>query len=121
MIKLDKMLKMTEENGKTVYWVPLGKSGKSAPIYQEDYEALLGYGVSKTWNDGLYSYVSAYCPNIPGSRVIVARVLLNAGEGQTVRYLDGDRTNLRRENLILMKDSRAKRRDRDYLNKKEIA
>ncbi len=114
-------MKQTEENGKTVYWIPLGKSRKYAPIYQEDYELLRELGIGKTWNDGLYSYVSAYCPNIPGSRVIVARVLLNAGEGQTVRYLDGDRTNLRRENLILMKDSRAKRRDRDYLDKKEIA
>jgi hypothetical protein len=108
-------MKITEEKNNTVYHIPLGKSGNYAAIYKEDYDYLIQLEVSKTWNDGTLGYVTAYCKSIPGTRVAIARVLMDAGEGETVRYLDGDRTNLRRNNLIKMKDCRAKRRDRDYL------
>ena len=43
------------------------------------------------------------------------RVLLDAGAGESVKYLDGNKLNLRRENLALKKGKLGLRRDREYL------
>ena len=52
--------------------------------------------------------------DLRGAHVLVARVLLDAGVGQSGRYLDGDKSNLRSENLCLAVGS-GTRRDRYYL------
>lgn len=106
--------KITVENDKEVFHIPLGKSGKYAAVYKEDYDYLIGLGLSGTWNNSIQGYVDA---SSKGTRLRVARVLMDAKESQTVRYVDGDITNLRRDNLVIMRDLKAKRRDRDFLRK----
>ncbi len=41
----------------------------------------------------------------------IARIIVNAGPGQQVKYRDGDTTNLRRENLLVKSFGKSKRRD----------
>jgi hypothetical protein len=48
-----------------------------------------------------HAYVRAARTRATGHLFTPARVLLEAGRGQIVRYRDGDTTNLRRDNLYL--------------------
>ena len=51
---------------------------------------------------------------------MVARVIMDAGKGEGVRYQDSDKLNLRRDNLYLVADAKAIRRDRDFIRPKDI-
>lgn len=73
-----------------------------------DYDALLGAGVVGVWHlstsaTNAKRYVRAYLANPVGRAVTVARVLLGAGDGECVRYLDGNPLNVRRANLRLVR------------------
>lgn len=121
---MTKIIEIREDNydNKVTYYIKLGRTEKTAKIYKDDYEELLELGVSASWSKGgVLGYVTAYCKGAPGNRVNIARVLMNAGAKETVRFIDGDRTNHLRENLVKMVDPKASRRARDFLTVKEAA
>ncbi len=118
---MNKITKIEEIVGKTIYHIRLGRGDKTARIYKEDYEELMGLGVSELWCEGALNYVSCYCKGAPGNRIIIARALMDAGDKETVRYIDGDKTNLLKDNLVKMRDPKATRRARDFLKAKDAA
>ena len=117
-MQIRKVELLTEE-GRVIARVPLGpKSEVFAEILHEDYLFLLKLGVSANWNKLPLGYVTAAAYKASGGHVMVARVLLDAGAGENVSYKDGNRLNLRRENLSLVKTGIGIRRDRDLLTKR---
>lgn len=104
------------ENGRDICYVPLGRGGDlCAVIWKEDFDFLIRLGITANWTKGGSNYVTCNSSKVPGNKLQVVRVLLNAGPGEKVRYLDGNSYNLRRENLIVVPSSYAKRRDRDFI------
>jgi hypothetical protein len=83
-------------------------------LYRDDYAVLLALGLSPSWFIWRSGYVATPAPYSPNGHVNVARVLLDAGEGEVVRYVDSDKLNLRRENLLI-EPGFALRRDRAAL------
>ena len=55
-----------------------------------------------------YRYVRLSAPEVRGAMFAVARIIAQAGAGESVHYLDGNRLNLRRDNLRGVKASRVK-------------
>lgn len=106
------------EDGKDLAIVPLGPNQhKVAMIYKEDYEFLMKLGVSQAWNTlnkGGYVYAASH-ERGKATPVMIGRILLNAKKGQHVKYLDGDPSNLRRENMRLRYRSDVKRHDREIV------
>lgn len=99
-------------------YVSLGTRGEKgvAVIAEADLAMLESLGLSLRWNrHPRTGAVFAPAGKASGSNVLVARVLLDAGKGENVRFKNGDPTDLRRDNLILDKTGYATRRDRDYL------
>lgn len=110
-----------QEGGRKVAFVPLGRSGAkgSAVIYEADLLLLQELGLSLSWNRNPTSgVVVAPAKLASGDRIQVARVLLDLGAGQNVRYLNGDPTDLRRSNLEVNQEGWAIRRDRDFITPK---
>ena len=106
----------TDKHSNELVQVPLGRTGSAfATLYKSDFEYLLSIGLSKSWNTYPNGIVTAPAYRAKGSQVTVARVLLDADIGENVQYVDGDRLNLRRENLRLVNGGWATRRDRDFL------
>ena len=96
--------------------VPLGRKGANeVAIWEDDYNFVRRLGLSGNWTKLLNNHVIATAPKASGNHVLVARVLLDAKAGQSVRYLDGNPLNLRRENLQLIERGGSIRRDRDFL------
>ena len=94
----------------------MGRAGATeAAIWEDDYKFIRRLGLSGNWSKLQRMHVVASARRPGGNHVLVARVLLDAKQGQGVRYLDGDPLNLRRENLKLMSHAGAIRRDRDYV------
>lgn len=89
-----------------VSYVPLGRSGsKTAVLYKDDLDYLMRLGVGNRWiANPNQNYVLCF-GNKPGKRIMVARLLLNAGPGNRVHYKDGNPLNLRRDNLSLKRHS----------------
>ena len=96
--------------------VPLGRKGAiEAAIWEDDYNFVRSLGLSGNWTKLLNKHVVATAPKASGNHVLVARVLLDAKAGQSIRYFDGNPLNLRRENLQLIARAGSIRRDRDFL------
>lgn len=113
-----------EEGSRLTARVPLGRDGLYfAELYKEDYDFLCRLGMSPNWacykNQHLF-YVTAACVNTPSNRVLVARVLVDAGVGEVVRFADGNTLNLRRDNLRLAASAKGKSRARDFIKSKSI-
>lgn len=100
--------------------VPLGRFGNRgyAVIEADDLSTLEALGLSMAWNRNQQTG-TVFTPAVKasGGNVQVARVLLDLGPGQIVRYANGDPTDLRRQNLSVV-DGNAIRRDRDFLTPK---
>ena len=113
---MKKTIEVIKEDGRDLCLVPLGREGRkgTAKIWKDDLEFLFRLGLSPSWGTVLGAYVTAAARLAHGQHVMVARVLMDAGVGQSIRYLDGDRSNLRRENIQVVTGSGI-RRDRDYL------
>lgn len=109
-----------DPDGREIVTVPLHGKGE-ATLYEKDFRFLLQLGLSTAWNKLPNGYVTASCYCAPGRSVQVARVLLNAGPQQRVRYIDGDLTNLRSGNLILLSGGSATRWDRDFVKPSKIS
>lgn len=95
----------TDENGQRCVRVPLANGAGEAATYWETYWELIGSGVSPLWcsnhNRGGQTgdqYVKA---KVGGKPQTIARLILKAGPGEVVQYRDGNRLNLRPDNLYL--------------------
>lgn len=109
---------VTDDQGRAVALVPLGRLGEkgTAVIDDDDLIELTALGLSLRWNRHAGTgVVFAPASGSSGGNVQVARVLLDLGPGENVRYLSGDPTDLRRNNLAVNPEGNAVRRDRDYL------
>lgn len=106
-----------DENNRPIVRVPLGKNGSKgyATLYLQDFERLMELGLSTAWNLVGKGYVTATCSTAPGNSVQVARVLLDAGAYEQVRYCNGDKTDLRTNNILKFFTGAAKRRDAEYV------
>lgn len=103
-----------DPNGVEVAHVPLA-DGQTATLDKADHDAMRAAGWSDRWclvSDGgpHLAYVRVAQNNATGNLVTVARIIMEAGRGQVVRYRDRDRTNLRRANLYVAQGA-AKRCD----------
>jgi hypothetical protein len=88
----------------------------------EDMEFLQELGLSLRWSKlPRLGYLTCPAYYAPGSRVSPARVLMNAGPKQVVRYRNGDVTDLRKANLFVEEGGSAKRRDREHLRPRRKA
>lgn len=111
------------EGSRVVARVQLGRDPNlHAEIYKEDFDFLVRLGLSPNWTryTSKNFYVTAAARNTPSHRVLVARVLLDAGEGHVVRYADGNPMNLRRENLRLVASAKGKSRARSFVYAKNF-
>lgn len=105
----------SRERGRGIVKVPLGGLGvgRHATLYQEDYDFLRRYGVLfHNWFINAPQVVSFRTKG--GHIVSVARILMECEGGHRVRYLDGDGTNLRRDNLRVV-SGKGKHSDIDRL------
>jgi hypothetical protein len=104
------ILHKTDDKGKEVAIVPLMNSTDKATIYEDDFRLLMGLGLLPYWKWS----TGQVCVGNGNGNLSIARLLLDAGKGQKVVYLDQDRTNLRRENLVLSTGG-GKSRTRDQI------
>lgn len=99
----------TDADGQQLVHVALANTDQRATLYTEDYRRLSVAGFSQHWQhakDGrgnAYPTLGAYNPKGVDCLVSVARLIIQAKAGQSVRYADGNPLNLRTENLKLMK------------------
>lgn len=94
-----------DRDGSAIVLVPLANHSQPAKLFREDFHRLTaeGLGLAWTFNEakGGYRYVRAYAQGVCGDLVTVPRLILGAGAGRRVQYRDGDRLNLRLDNLYL--------------------
>ena len=108
----------THEGGKTITLVPLAGSPEPARLFAEDFAAIKAAGVSDQWfldSDGKgLAYVRARRrdPASNAHNIAVARLIMQPERGEKVCYLDGNRLNLRRDNLTLERGARLAKADK---------
>ena len=95
-----------DRDGRDIVLVPLSNHPKPAKLFKEDFIRLeeAGLGLAWTYNPngtGGQFYVRAYVSGVRGDLVTVARLIAGAGDGLRVQYRDGDRLNLRADNLYV--------------------
>lgn len=111
---------LRDENGRQVGLVPLKGGSKGVSILDlDDVYFLASLGLSLNWDRLPNGNCIAHSSLSPTKHVYPARVLVDAGVGESVVFVDGDNSNLRRSNLVKVK-GHGKRRDRDFLRRKEI-
>lgn len=95
----------TDTDGAAIVLVPLANTSRVAKLLAEDFARLQARGITAQWafNEAKpgYGYVRCGCPSAVRGLVTVACLIMEPPRGFNVRYRDGDRTNLRRENLYL--------------------
>lgn len=98
-----------DADGQRLAHVALARTDQRATMYAEDLAQVLAAGWSPHWSlantGGRFRYVLVYArnPKGRGRSLTVARLIAGVGKGQLVKYADGDRLNLRRENLLVQK------------------
>jgi hypothetical protein len=99
----------TDADGLELAHVALANTEQRATLHADDFRQLMAAGWSKHWaltnTGGRFEYVLAYArgPLNNPRTVPVARLIAQAPKGRRVTYIDGDRTNLRRDNLRIVK------------------
>lgn len=99
----------TDADGQQLVHVALANTDQRATLYAEDFQRWLAAGFPLFWSfvntGGRFQYVLANVrsPSNSARTVPVARWIADAGKGQRVSYADGDRLNLRRDNLVVVK------------------
>lgn len=114
-------IETVQEGDRLIALVPLGRSDLKAEMWRDDYDFLVKLGLSPNWSsyrNVTGNYVTASAVDTPSKHVLVARVLMDAGAGQVVRYADGNPLNLRRGNLRLVANGKGKTRARDFVKDK---
>jgi hypothetical protein len=103
-----------DTDGASIAIVPTDRPGKPVKVLAEDWLAYLAAGYSPfiylMGNGKDLDYARVARPGVHGRPAIVVRVLLGVPEGCQVRYLDGDRRNLRRDNIAFSASGRARER-----------
>lgn len=100
----------TDESGQHCTRVPLANSALSAVLLADDFDRLMAAGLSSNWGlnlntKGGQAYV---CATVKGANTVtVARLITGARWKQAVRYRNGDRLDLRPENLRIAKGGKA--------------
>jgi hypothetical protein len=97
---LDKTVKQRSEN-RTIIQVPLVNSEKKVSIYEEDFKELMRLGVSDRWSL-TQGQVMVRVPNRTNLSSI-ARLLMDAKANQAVKFLNKDKCDLTRGNLVIEK------------------
>jgi hypothetical protein len=98
-----------DADGQELAHVALTGSTQRATMYAEDYRRIAGAGWSTHWSlvrtAGKNEYVLANVRAVAGHRrtITVARLVMAAQRGERVSHIDGDKLNLRRNNLSLRK------------------
>lgn len=110
-------IEKTIEGNRVLCRVPLSDGKRHAEIWAEDLEAIQALGISVNWAGLRNGYVTACGRRAVSGKVLVARVLMDAQEGEIVVYRDKNPLNLRRENLGLMPHGRAKITARDMISR----
>lgn len=93
--------------GNRLAHVALAGTDLRATLLAEDLERLLAAGLSPHWSfagsNGEARYIVVYVCGPQGRKraTTIARLIAGAGKGQVVTYADGDRLNLRRDNLLV--------------------
>jgi hypothetical protein len=101
----------TDADGKQLAHVALANTQQRATLYAEDYKQLMEQGWSPYWSltntGGRFEYVLSHAHGSTGTRrtITLARLIAQAAKKQQVKYADGDRTNLRRDNLLIVRGS----------------
>jgi hypothetical protein len=90
----------THERG--IIHIPLGRSDDKAIIAYDDFQRLAELGLSSNWHLSGGNVCGYALRSYGRVKVPVARLLLKARSGEKVRYADGNRLNLRRENISLI-------------------
>lgn len=102
-----------DTDGAPIAVIPLANGG-TAKMLAADWQKWSRLGLPTRWTLNPTghgrAYVRAARTRASGCLITPARVLLDAGRAQIVRYRDGDTSNLRRDNLYLASGP-AKRRD----------
>lgn len=99
----------TDADGLRLAHVALANTDKRVTLYAEDYDRLITDGWSRHWaltnTGGRFEFVlvNGRGPHDRTRTVTVARLIARCGKGQRTHYADGDRTNLRRDNLTVSK------------------
>jgi hypothetical protein len=97
---LDNTLPKRSEN-KTVIQRPLTNSDREVSIYEEDFKELLRLGIDPRWSL-TQGQVMVRVPN-RNNLSNVARLLMDAKANQVVKFLNKDKCDLTRENLVIEK------------------
>jgi|GEM_PF-3228268 len=98
-----------DSEGRELAHVALANTDQRAVLYAEDYHRILDAGWSRYWSHtntgGRFRQVlvNAAGPQGRPRSLTVARLVAEAPKGYRVEYIDGDRCNLRRDNLRLVK------------------
>jgi len=105
MKPLRKVIRMIDPNGQPVVKVPLANTELFATVDSASYDKLIETGISSNWNFNKASpensgYVRCA---LNGSRVCVARLIVQAKPRENVHYLNDDTLDLRIENLYVEK------------------
>ncbi len=104
-----------DHDGRAIVLVPIASQDQPAKLFQEDFEALMKTGITDQWhynNNGVdCSYVRCAVGRGTDKTMTVARLIMRPRAGVIIGYRDGNRLNLRRDNLELG-TGRAKARER---------
>ena len=102
-----------DRDGEAIVLVPLANHPESAKLLKADFlrleERRLGMAWTFNSNGQGSQYVRASVPGVRGKLLTVARLIVGAGGSRCVRYRDGNRLNLRADNLFVS-EGYAKRR-----------
>ena len=89
----------TDGSGAELARVPLAVAGTYATLRASDMQALLQAGVSTNWCVNHSGYIAVNIPRL--GPVPLARLIECASDGERVTYKDGNRLNLRGDNLVI--------------------
>jgi hypothetical protein len=96
-------------DGQRCVRIPLASTARIAILYAEDFERLIALGLSPFWMVNMNKPTGQGYVRVAkdGRKLAIARLILGAGPRHQVAYRDGNRLNLRRENLILRRGGTA--------------
>lgn len=108
-----KIVHSTDRKQVDIVKVSLSNSKSYVTMYENDFNELMDLGLTPRWR--LAEDGTPIVSVLAGKAIAVARVLLDARK-EKVRYLNGKKTDLRRDNLILdARGGNGKIRARDLL------
>lgn len=115
-----------DPNGTPIVRIPLAKGRGVAVLFAEDFDQLTALGVSPRWclnADGKRSVstVRVACAEATGGLLSIGQLIMDAPPGRAVRHVDGNRLNLRRDNLMLVEHARAHGREHAWLMQRRVA